>query len=71
MRNLLKAAILSFKISFMLILAFWLLLAMGIELFPWSFFGLSGYMAMFFFVGYNCYLWYVAKDDSKEVKSSA
>jgi len=69
MGTLVKSAILSFKISFMLVLALWLLLAMGIDLVPWSFFGLSGYLAMFFFVGYNAYLWYVSKED--EVSKSA
>ena len=58
MGTLIKAAKLSFKISVAVILALWLLLAMGIELAASGFFHWTGYLALFFFVGYNCFLWY-------------
>jgi hypothetical protein len=71
MRNLMRAAMLSLKISFMLVLAFWLLLAMGVELFPWTFFAWPSYCALFLFIGYNCYLWFISNDTDKEVVKNA
>lgn len=71
MGSLFKAAVLGFKISFLLVLAFWLLLAMGVDLFPLSFFSWTGYLALFLFVGYNSYLWHLSQEDNGEAVDPA
>jgi hypothetical protein len=71
MGTLIKATKLSFKLSAFIILALWLLMALGIDLVSFGFFTWTGYLALFLFIGYNAFLWYWPETDKKGVSEHA